>query len=216
MTTTDRITTAIAAIRSALAGYVFRVRSEAELQDAVCKVLGDLGHGTFRREAVVDGGRCDIIFRIHHVTVVIELKFKASAASVERQAQRYALMPDVDAVLVVTTSRRLAVELEMLAPVSIEDAVKGARPQSRADLEAALAESLSSFVGRPLTEDRKIKVQRELDAWLKSVCDEPQRVLRRFDFVIGNDGVITVRDNHPPPQQTLGGKPFHVIALRTS
>jgi hypothetical protein len=42
--------------------------------------------------------------------VVLELKLAASAPAVERQAQRYAGAPDVDAVVVVTTSQRLAHE----------------------------------------------------------------------------------------------------------
>jgi hypothetical protein len=42
---------------------------------------------------------------------VLELKLAASAPAVERQAQRYAAAADVDAVVVVTTSQRLAHEL---------------------------------------------------------------------------------------------------------
>lgn len=107
----DRIVLAVAAIRGALAGYVFRVRDESELQDQVVATLGKLGHGEIRREVSYQGARFDITFRIHHVTVVLELKVRSSAAAVERQAQRYALMEEVDAVLVVTTSQRLAHQL---------------------------------------------------------------------------------------------------------
>lgn len=101
--TTDRIATAIAAIRSALADYVFRVRSEAELQDQVSVALTAAGI-EHAREYPAGGGRFDIFCAGF---VVLELKLKGSAAAVERQAQRYALLPNVDAVLVVTTSRRL-------------------------------------------------------------------------------------------------------------
>lgn len=128
------VASVIASIRKALAGYVFRVQSEADLQEQVSSVLAtySIEH---RCEVISGASRFDIL-----VTpgVVIELKLRASAASVERQAQRYALLPEVAAVAVVTTSARLAANLA-----------------------------------------------------------EPTR-----------DGL--------PPLASLGGKPFHVIALRTS
>lgn len=122
MSTADPIATAIDAIRGALAGYVFRVRSEAELQaqvfDVVCQCAGTKADGEWflpgaviTREVKAPGSRFDILVQTYHARIVLELKLKASAASVERQAQRYALMPDVDAVVVVTTSRRLAAQL---------------------------------------------------------------------------------------------------------
>lgn len=114
---------AISSIRSALSGYVFRVRSEAELQDQVVDVLrralgSDVGVSEVHVDTEVrkDGGRFDVVVQFLPrgqgvQTVVLELKLKASVSAVERQAQRYALMPDVDAVVVVTTSSRLAGQL---------------------------------------------------------------------------------------------------------
>lgn len=120
--TADRTADAIAEIRSHLAGYVFRVRTESELQEWVTNILRAAGITVAREVRVAtdrgDGaaGRLDILAKVpgpdDKVTrIVLELKLGASAAAVERQAQRYAMMPDVDAVIVVTTSQRLASEL---------------------------------------------------------------------------------------------------------
>lgn len=120
--TADRTAAAIAEIRSHLAGYVFRVRTESELQEWVTNILRGSGI-TVAREVRVrsdlgygPAGRVDIMAKFpgpddQVTSIVLELKLGASAASVERQAQRYAMMPDVDAVIVVTTSKRLAAEL---------------------------------------------------------------------------------------------------------
>lgn len=99
---------AIASIRTALLGYVFRVRSEAELQRQVVEALNAKIPGCHVDTEVHDAsGRFDVRVRISGVVVVLELKIRCSAASVERQAQRYAMTYGVDAVMVVTTSRRL-------------------------------------------------------------------------------------------------------------
>jgi DUF917 family protein len=114
------VKTAIASIRTALSGYLFRVRSEAELQGEVYGVLciayhdGRLGDVELSTEVRKTGGRFDIQARWSDVTVVLELKLRAPVAAVERQSQRYAMMPDVDAVLVVTTSQRLTSQLATL------------------------------------------------------------------------------------------------------
>ncbi len=102
-------TTAMAAIRAAIAPFVYRVRTEAELQDQVALALDRAGL-SYQRELRAAGARFDLQVRAA-ATVVLELKLHATAAAVERQAQRYAMMPDVDAVIVVTTSSRLAHQL---------------------------------------------------------------------------------------------------------
>lgn len=122
MTCDPSITTAIASIRTALAGYTFRVRSEAELQvQVVAALTAQLPKSHIETEVMRGSGRFDVVLKLgwddspmrwcRYVTIVLELKVKSSAAAVERQAQRYALMDDVDAVLVVTTSSRLAIDL---------------------------------------------------------------------------------------------------------
>jgi hypothetical protein len=109
----------------ALAGYVFLVRDEAELQDQVSIALTERIQGalddcgvSFEREVAVHGGRFDILVHVRvapdvarRINVVLELKLGGSAAAVERQVQRYATMQDVDAVIVVTTSAQLARKL---------------------------------------------------------------------------------------------------------
>lgn len=111
---------AIASIRAALAGYVFRARSEADLQAQVVSVLVcKMQHVTIDTEVRSGSGRYDIALRgvwsdavpDRAGLLVLELKVKSSATAVERQALRYAQMGDVAAVVVVTTSLRLAAQL---------------------------------------------------------------------------------------------------------
>lgn len=111
---------AIAEIRTALAPYVFRATSEASLKDQVTLALASSHPDwSIRSEVRARAGRYDLLVTVPRTgldgqaftRVVIEIKLRAAAASVERQAQRYAQMPDVDAVVVVTTSRRLAAQL---------------------------------------------------------------------------------------------------------
>lgn len=100
---------AIRDITLALSLFVFRANTEAVLQTQVAGVLEErLDSAVVDREVRVRGGRFDVQVTIYQVVVVLELKLHSPAAPVERQAQRYALMPGIDAVGVVTTSSRLA------------------------------------------------------------------------------------------------------------
>jgi hypothetical protein len=106
-------------IRAVLAGAVFRVQNEAALQELVANLLIE-GLAPYRitisREVPVTGGRLDILAEsCVGVRLVLELKMKAGAAAVERQAQRYALAEDIDGVAIVTTSYRLAHELRRVS-----------------------------------------------------------------------------------------------------
>jgi histidyl-tRNA synthetase len=94
-------------LRGLLAAYTFTPLDEADLQDQVATVLATAGVDV-DREVLAAGGRYDLLARTRGVRVVLELKVTGSAPSVERQAQRYALTDDVDAVVIVTTSNRLA------------------------------------------------------------------------------------------------------------
>ncbi len=96
----------IAAIRAALTQRIYRAVSEAQLQDQISRVLTFEGF-EHQREVIAGSGRYDILVG----RIVIELKVKGSANAVERQAMRYVQMPEVDAVVVVTTSQRLAASL---------------------------------------------------------------------------------------------------------
>lgn len=115
---TPAVADTLALLRRALSNHRFRVRNEADLQDHVAQVLaGPSGHGmAVDREVISSSGRYDLQIRhyVSHstmVTVVLELKTRCAVAAVERQAQRYAMTHGVDAVVVVTTSPRLARQL---------------------------------------------------------------------------------------------------------
>ena len=111
-------------IRAALDPYVFQVRREADLQAQVASLLAAVPSMAIDTEVRSGAGRYDLLVRhtiaavFYQTTIVLELKLHSTAAAVERQTQRYALMPDVDAVGVVTTSRRLAASLLQGGPRS--------------------------------------------------------------------------------------------------
>lgn len=110
---------AIAAVRAALAPYVFRVPNEASLQIQVAGVLALVAGLAIEREVFMSDGRGRLDLACRYVNVgagcqvnmALELKTRSSATAVERQCQRYAKYPFVDAVCVVTTSQRLAAEI---------------------------------------------------------------------------------------------------------
>lgn len=111
MTTAD----AVKALGAELGMYTFRARSEAELQGLVSRVLERVPGAVVYREVRTSSGRLDLLVTLDGHRIVIELKLRSSVAVVERQAQRYALMPTVDVVCVVTTSSRLAIQLQQSA-----------------------------------------------------------------------------------------------------
>lgn len=103
-------------IASALGRYVFRPATEDTLQVQVTDVLArDLKNATVTREVTTAAGRYDVLVEVDFANaplrIVLELKLTASAPAVERQASRYAAVDDVDAVMVITSSRRLTNEL---------------------------------------------------------------------------------------------------------
>lgn len=102
---------ALEVIRSVLRRYTFTPLCEADLQAQVATALIVAGIEV-DREVLAERGRYDILAVTRGARVVLELKLAASAPAVERQAQRYALTDGVDAVAVVTTSNRLAAELQ--------------------------------------------------------------------------------------------------------
>ena len=97
-----------------LGRYVFRPVDERQLQDQLASVIESHGWKV-QREVRVEGGRYDLLVDLLGkdgvMRTVLELKLAAPASAVERQAQRYALEQDVDAVVVITTSARLARDL---------------------------------------------------------------------------------------------------------
>ena len=103
--------TALQFLRFVLCRYVFAPTNEADLQAQVATALTAAGVEV-DREVIAERGRYDLLVRTRGECVVLELKVSGSAPAVERQAQRYALTDGIDAVAVVTTSARLARELE--------------------------------------------------------------------------------------------------------
>lgn len=96
--------------------WAFTPGSEAHLQRSLLRLFesGDRPNlfGKVRSEVIAERGRYDILIKNELVVLVLELKVHGSAAAVERQAQRYALTPSVDGVMVITTSNRLAAQIK--------------------------------------------------------------------------------------------------------
>lgn len=102
------INSTLSHIGAILGGYIFRVNDECHLQSMVIRALQK---HTFvvQREVIADRRtRFDLLVKLDDFSIVIELKIRGSSSAVERQAQRYAMIENVDAVCVVTTSARLA------------------------------------------------------------------------------------------------------------
>lgn len=95
-------------IMTALGRHAFRANSEADLHQQVCRVLKDIGVSV-QTEVSARSGRYDLLVGGH---VVLELKVRGNAEDVDRQAQRYAKDDAVHAIVVATTSARLARALQ--------------------------------------------------------------------------------------------------------
>lgn len=103
---------AIEGLAELLGRYAFKPTNERQMQEQVAEVLERAGLTVDREVRACARDRYDLLVALPGAArVVLELKLAASAPAVERQAQRYAAAPDVDAVVVVTTSHRLAHEL---------------------------------------------------------------------------------------------------------
>jgi hypothetical protein len=110
------VRTRIADLAKELAAWSFSGGDEAALQRGLLCLLGTGGfgerYGRVESEVTAERGRYDVLLKDDLATIVLELKVKGSAAAVERQAQRYALTPSVDGVVVITTSNRLGAQLK--------------------------------------------------------------------------------------------------------
>lgn len=102
-------------LTNALATYAFVARDEEDLQGQVMRAIAasELGILTIESEVSSTSGRYDILIQDPiGISIVLELKVKGSAGEVERQAQRYAKTAGIDAVVVATTSSRLAAQIQ--------------------------------------------------------------------------------------------------------
>jgi hypothetical protein len=84
----------------ALTGFRFRFGNEAELQDGIAQVLVLKGLDFSREMAITRQDRPDFLLADG---VAIEVKVAGSLADLIRQCSRYAVHPDVQAVLAVGT-----------------------------------------------------------------------------------------------------------------
>jgi hypothetical protein len=119
----------LAWLRRFLSTYAWRGTTEKQLQEQMHEVLSaakDRGVEALREYQLTIGGqhRVDFLVKLQRpedaglgppCRIALELKIQGSANEVERQAQRYALQADVDAVLVATTKNTLAAKLRGLA-----------------------------------------------------------------------------------------------------
>lgn len=95
-----------------LSQRTFVANNERDLASLVSHTLG-AGNLFMNREVRSTSGRYDVLLTgDDEIKVVLELKVKGSAAAAERQAQKYALTRGIDAVMLVTTSARLAAQID--------------------------------------------------------------------------------------------------------
>ena len=108
---TADVDNAILALMRVINAYQFVVFNEADLQTQLMGLLEKDTRFRAKSEVIGQRGRYDIHVQKGAIRIVLELKAKGSAAEVERQAQKYALTDGVDAVMLITTSSRLAAQL---------------------------------------------------------------------------------------------------------
>lgn len=95
----------LAAIVSALVGRRYRFASERDLHDGVEQVLR-AGAWSVGREVKCAAGRLDLLVgRAAPGRIAIEIKIGGALPDLHRQLIRYAALPELDALLVVTSRR---------------------------------------------------------------------------------------------------------------
>lgn len=134
---------AIAALREILGKYKFSADSEATVQRQVLEILPRwTGVTVIGSEVIVDCGRFDVLVDFEHehkkTRIALELKVRGTVGAVEEQAQRYARNDGVDAVVVVTTSSKLARELAVDMSSSFVHQTLGGKPFGVIHLRTAL------------------------------------------------------------------------------
>jgi hypothetical protein len=106
-TTTERIRPDIGSLIRALRNHAFHFGNESELQTGIAAALTAEGI-VFEREVVIgDGDRIDFLIG----ALGAEVKLKVSPNDVIRQVHRYVQAEILEAVIVITSSMRLATSL---------------------------------------------------------------------------------------------------------
>lgn len=95
----------IARVAAAVCGYRFHFDNESGLQDAVAKLLGDLGIPFEREFDLSPHGRID--FYLPETRVGLEVKVKGSPSDVLSQIHGYVQHEQIDGLLLVTARMRL-------------------------------------------------------------------------------------------------------------
>lgn len=108
-------------IANVIAGYRYRFTNEDDLQRQLAHVLAFIhgddpasvipGASVSREARVSSRDRFDLFVVAHPYRIVIEVKIKGSPSDVERQCQRYAQISNIDAVILVTSKRALALQV---------------------------------------------------------------------------------------------------------
>lgn len=125
---------AVEMLRKVLSCFTFAGSSEADVQRQVVTAL-TLDHAyegkiiVLGSEVVSELGRFDVLVEVEIervvCRVVLELKVRGTAAAAERQSQRYAKTPGVDAVALLTTSSRLLRDIAVGQEVAISQTLGG-------------------------------------------------------------------------------------------
>jgi len=103
------VTASSADIVRALGSYSPRWSFELELQDRLGQTLTDAGISFEREVRLSPTDRPDFMVG----SIAVEVKVKGSQSSVERQLTRYALLPAVSEIVLVTTRRQHVVPAEI-------------------------------------------------------------------------------------------------------
>lgn len=105
---TGRAWTAAERLLHLLAGYRFRPAGELDLQEALARIFEAEGLQVLREHRLSNR---DVVDFFLPEGVAVEVKVTGGTLDVARQLQRYAEHPEVLALVLVTTRRRLVLEL---------------------------------------------------------------------------------------------------------
>lgn len=105
----SEIEAAVGFVRAAVVGRRFFFQNEIQLQDSLEKLLlvGFAAHEVVRELPLGPRNRIDFALRTSVGLVVIEVKIKGPTSDLIRQVDRYLKLPEVAAVVVVTSMIRL-------------------------------------------------------------------------------------------------------------
>ena len=101
------------ALQQRILGYTYPYGNELDLQNAVQDALLDSGY-YFQREYINGSDRIDFLVTDGDQGIALECKIKGGPTAVLEQLLRYADLPEVDAVLLVTSRHTHRFDCETL------------------------------------------------------------------------------------------------------